>query len=461
MNMLVQPAPLPEEMDRGYLGRIMRINGYRSPKDMVDAMAAHFGEEGRTRREVTTHELLSRMAGMTTEQFAQRHTTLPLRRGITSYLPELVHGCVERRSLLCISGTLRKYPAAFFCEECVKADIHFHGTSYWRRDLQTPGQLWCPKHVKPLSFIAVTDSFVASPSTYMGRSAQIPDEWVTPAVHSAQVERFLDLAAALYDRAAPIDVALVAPLLRDMGSAQGFKSNASSKQGTLISDRVKELFPEQWLSTVFHEVVLKAPGTYLHQVDGVLYLRKSASSVIAYLLVLSVLFDSADQAVYALVSACKGEMPPSWRPRLAKSNVPGVDELLEQYVAAKGGHSAVAQQLELPIHAVRKALCDIGLPSLPEWNAASEVGAVAALKAYYLDKLPYTLCLETSGMTGERFDTLMRQCGPKMAIALELMSAKTRIRPRARQAKGRLPSMHEQAKVAPATNHLRETLLQN
>ena len=57
MNMLVQPAPLPEEMDRGYLGRVMRINGYRSPKDMVDAMAAHFGEEGRSRREVTTQRV--------------------------------------------------------------------------------------------------------------------------------------------------------------------------------------------------------------------------------------------------------------------------------------------------------------------------------------------------------------------------------------------------------------------
>lgn len=127
MDMLVQPAPLPEEMDRGYLGRILRINRYRSPKEMVEAIATHFGEDGRSRRELTTHELLSRMAGMTTEHFAQRHTTLPLRRGITSYFPELVHGSAGRRSLLCISGTLRKYPAAFLCKSASGQTLIFMG----------------------------------------------------------------------------------------------------------------------------------------------------------------------------------------------------------------------------------------------------------------------------------------------------------------------------------------------
>lgn len=460
MNMLVHPAPLPEEMDRGYLGRIVRINGYRTPKDTVDAMAAHFGEEGRSRRDLTTHELLSRMAGMTTEHFAQRHTTLPLRRGITSYLPKLVHGCGERTSLLYVSGTLRKYPAAFFCEECVRADIQFHGTAYWRRDLQTPGQLWCSKHSKPLNFVVGKDPFLASPAVYVGKSEQIPQEWVTPAVNNAHVGRFLDLASALYDRTVPFDVALIAPLLRDTGSAQGFKPNASSKQGTLISDRIKGLFPEHWLSTVFHEVVAKNSGTYLHQVDGALYLRTSASSVIAYLLVLSVLFESADQALHALVDACNGQTAPSWRPRLAKPSVPGVDDLLEQYVAAKGAHSAVAQRLALPLHTIRKALRDLGLPSLPEWDEAVDVGPVAALKAYYLDKLPYTSCLKISGLTEARFDALMRQCGPKMTIVLERMSPKTCIRPRARKTKGRLPSKQEQVAVQ-APPQFREILLQN
>ncbi len=461
MNMLVQPAPLPEEMDRGYLGRIMRINGYRTPKDAVEAMAAHFGEEGRTRREVTTHELLSRMAGMTTEHFAQRHTTLPLRRGITSYFPGLLHGSEERKSLLHNSASLRKGQAAFFCKECVEADVRFHGASYWRRDLQTPGQIWCPKHMKPLHFTTSVDPFIASPAMSMEVADQIPEDWVRPAIGNPHVERFIELAAALFDRAEPLDVALIAPLLRDTGSAQGYKANASSKQGVLISDNIKALFPEQWLSAVFHEVVEKSMGAYLHQVDGALYLRKSASSVVAYLLVLSVLFESADHAINALSGACSGDAMPGLRQRSAKRSIPDMDELLEHYAAARGGHAEVARMLELPVYVVRKTLCNIGLPNLPEWDVTSEIGAVAALRAYYLNKRSYLSSRDISGLTEARFDALMRQCGPKMAIALDRMTPKTRNQTRTRRMKGRLPSRQEEATAAAETYHFRETLFQN
>jgi hypothetical protein len=249
-------------------------------------------------------------------------------------------------------------------------------------------------------------------------------------------------------------------LLRDTGSAQGFKVNASSKQGALISDYIKAVFPPQWLSTVFHEVVEKSQGEYLHQVDGTLYLRKSASSVIAYLLVLSVLFESADTAINALAGVCGGGVVSASHRKPIKRSVPEIDELVEGYAIAKGVHAEVARLLDLPVYVVRKSLLELGLPSLPEWTPTSEVGPVAALRAFYLGRRSYASCLEISGLSPGRFEALIRQCGPALALALDRMSPKTKGRPRARRVKGRLPSNQEQGAVL-ATPQLREMLLQN
>ena len=289
----------------------------------------------------------------------------------------------------------------------------------------------------------------------------MPDGWVKPAIGNAYVQRFLDLAASLYDRISPLSVALIAPLLRDTGRAHGFRANAASKQGTLISDRVREMFPEDWLSAVFHEVIAKSHGVYLHQVDGTLYLRTAASSVIAYLLVLSVLFESADQAVNAIADACDRTVTPSLRLRLTQRQVPDSNDLVDRYVQAKGVHADVARMLDLPLHTVRKALGEMGLPSLPAFDATLQAGAVAALRAYYLEQRPYSTCMKLSGMPENRFDALMRQCGPKLATALDLMNPKSKSRPKARQAKGLLPHQRLAAAAAPSINQLRETLLQN
>ncbi|MDH0775038.1 hypothetical protein N5C96_16680 [Delftia tsuruhatensis] len=313
----------------------------------------------------------------------------------------------------------------------------------------------------PLHFVSSADPFIASPAMLMEDAHQMPEEWVKPAIGNAYVQRFLEMAAALYDRTAPLSVALVAPLLRDMGRAQGFKANAGSKQGALISDRVRELFPEHWLSAVFHEVVAKSHGVYLHQVDGTLYLRTAASSVIAYLLVLSVMFESADQAINTMASACSGAVTPDPRLRSARRQVPDAGELMERYVQAKGVHADVARLLGLATHTVRKALGEMGLPSLPAFDAASQVGVVAALRAYYLDRRPHSTCMKMSGIPENRFDALVRQCGPKLATALDLMSPKTKSRPKARQAKGLLPHQRQATAAAPSKSQLREILLQN
>lgn len=440
MSMLVQPGPLPDEIDRGYLGRIMRLNGYRYAKDVVEAMSVHCGDETKSRRELTTHELLSNMAGLTSEEFAKNHTTIPLRRAITSFFPEIRHGSLERRSLLHNGAMQRKYAAAFLCEECVKADIHFHGVSYWRRDHQTQGQLWCQKHEKPLHFSTSVDPLLNSPAQFVGCSEEVPLEWVQQAQSNAFVQRFLDISAGVFDRAAPFSVSVIAPLLRDAAKAQGFQTYAGTVKAALVSDRIREVFPSLWLGSVFRELVVKQKGSYMPQVDGALYMRKSSSSATAYFLVLAVLFDSADEALNTLRSACDGTYAVKpLRQRTNRYDKPGDESLVQSYVNAKGCHTRVAQSLNLPRYLVTDALDGLGLPNLTFKVLDEHKSAVEGLVSFYIKVRPFSDSVDASGMGLRSFESLLRKCGPRMTKALAKMHPQSAPRARGRRAKSSLP----------------------
>lgn len=440
--MLIQPAPLPEELDLGFLGRIMRINGYRNPTDAKEAMKAHLGG---TEEKPMLHDLLRRMAGLSSEQFSLRHSTLPLRRGITSYFPEIDHGSQARRTLLQIP---RKCDAAFFCEECIEADIKFHGVSYWRRDQQIPGQMWCSRHNLPLSFMRSGDFFVDSPSQFLGKGEKIPLDWVEESQDNEYVLRFLDLSVALYDRVKPLSVALIAPLLSDLSRAKGFKTNPGLTEGDLISDRIREVFPAQWLSSVFHEVLAKKPGIFLHQIDGALYLRTAASNVSAYLLVLAVLFESADDAMNALSDACSEDAAPKVVSQRRRNVMLDSSVLFDLYVDARGSHKAVAESLKLSDFIVGRALCDQGLPHIAVVAQDSDTGAFAGLCAFYLQKQSFEASKQISGLSEPRFEALLRTAGPNLTRALAKMSPQNKQRPRAWRTKGLLPRQSDIASEA-------------
>ena len=440
MSTLVQPSPLPDEIDRGYLGRIMRINGYRNAKDVVEAMSADYGEGTKSRRELTTHEILSNMAGLTSEEFAKNHTTIPLRRAITSFFPEIRHGSLERRSLLHNGAMQRKYAAAFLCEECVKADIHFHGVSYWRRDHQTPGQLWCQKHEKPLHFSISVDPLLSSPAQFVGCSEVVPLAWVTESQKNAFVQRYLDISTGVFDRSTPFGVSAIAPLLRDVGKAQGFQTYAGKVKSALVSDRIQEVFPSLWLGSVFRELVAKQKGSYMPQVDGALYMRKSSSSATAYFLVLAVLFDSTDEALNALRDACDGTYGVKpLRQRSSRHDKPDDETLVQSYVNAKGCHTRVAQSLKLPRYLVTDALDDLGLPNLTFKSVGELTSAAEGLISFYVKARPFMDSLDASGISLHQFESLLRKCGPRMPKALDKMHPQSAPRARGRQAKSALP----------------------
>lgn len=381
-------------------------------------MSAWAGGAEKSRRELSSLELLSLVAGMALPSFVTQHTTLPLRRGVTSYQPDLTHGCKSNRNMLWTSGMRMARTGAYFCAECAQEDLDFHGQSYWRREHQIPGLLWCPKHSTPLRYVDDESAFLSSPAMRLGNCQVVDADWAKEVRGNETIQRYLQICASLMESKSPVDVKSVRCVLQGRASSLGFQTWGGAIKAPLLSDEVINRCGHTWLATVLPALADKPPGMLLNQLDGVLYLSTAASSVNAYALACAVLFDSPDEAINELSNPASDMQPRRRRRKIDISQ----KELINAYVQARGSHAQVASHLELTLPTVATRLKKIGLPNLAK---SSGKNMHRAATAFFLERRSLAESATLSGISMEVMEELVRAAGAVLLAALQEMQRPT------------------------------------
>jgi hypothetical protein len=420
MNEFFRLTVLPDELDRSYLGRIMRINQFQSEKEAVTAMAARFEMAHLSRRELSCLELLGLTADLPLEVFAQQHSTIPLRRAITSSLPHLPHGSATRRSLLYNFGMVAVRTGAYLCAQCAGADLAEYGVGYWHREHQIPGQLWCRQHLTPLIYMRHDVAFLRSTTSCIPDAEAAPNESVESALNNEFVRRYIDVVSGLVKRKAPLNVKYVALALRKQATSLGLNTVAVPvKNRPLLSDRILESFPGSWLANVVPTLVEKPKGQILNRVDGVLYLATSASSVWSYILAAAVLYESSEDALNGLTSA---EADFADIPRRKRTEYGKLDstEIYDAYVECNGIHTLVAARWAVPLHRATLLLRAAGLPNLS--GRHSNIKNVrAAANAFHIQERSFDESARIGGLTATEMSSLVRYAAPHFRSTLIAM----------------------------------------
>lgn len=402
--MLVRPLPFPDELVRGYLGRVMRRNGVGSEKELIGLMQLWAEFSGTPSKDLTCLELLAAVANLDSKSFARKHTTLPLRRGITINQPDLEHGSALCRSILWRSGMRLARPGAYCCEKCIAEDLDFHGESYWRREHQIPGRFWCEKHDTPLHFLVDESAFLRSPSRCLAEAHVVDAPWVREVRQNEAVQRYLAICSGLMDRPAPISTRRAAAVLRDAARGAGYRSHRGCTYGEELRGRVIDVFGRPWLETVLPALAAHVKGERADRLSGLPFANGDCSSVYAFLLILAILFESADEAMNALLQHGRGKDagPREVAPELSW------DTLVSAYVECKGNYSKTVQKVAANRDRVISRLREAGLPNFAD-RKGHNLGRAA--QALFIERRSFEESLAIGGVSENALLRLLLAAG--------------------------------------------------
>lgn len=388
----------------------MRHNGARSESEILALIAAWLLQPEKSRKELSGAELLARAACLDVSTFVRLHSTLPLRRSIATYLPNLIHGCPQNKDMLLRSGMRLARNEAYLCLECIAADHAEHGMCYWHRDHQLPGVIICDRHCVPLRYHRDPSCFRDSPSLRSDEAEEIDLKIVEDAASNSAITQYLAMTRKLASdhRPIPVELAVEAMKQKAIELSLQYRPNLTRDDFSLASDQVLDAYPSNWLESVFPEIGKKVRGTWMHQLDGTLHFKRGASSYVAYILICSLLFASADEAVAEM----KGARRPVARKRIADASDLQM-KLVDAYVEAKGVYKNIRLNQRTANGRARAFLNGVGLIDF------SDVGARAkfvAAKAFLCDKKSLVESAQLGGIRVDVLEAVIRKMGSRVAM---------------------------------------------
>lgn len=300
------PSLLPDELARGYLGRVARMNMLSNLEQTYCLLRAALPNGvGAPQPDRMVH-VLSEIAGVSSDAVVTQHTMGPFImavRGAASCAPHSERDDKNRRNALTFPRTWAK--DFHCCLRCIQEDAGFHGVSYWRRSHQLKGVVFCSKHGCGLHS-AVIRRWSDFPEDLFEVSKAIDQEVVDDALRNPVICRYEEICSMLALRPRPFPMEVVSRLIRD-------RAQIVCPPGPNGSLRLTPLAVEKasgpWLASHFPGLQERRRTGHVDSLDRIVGTPNVPLATQYYALALALLFDSSDEAMYCVTQAERNALP--------------------------------------------------------------------------------------------------------------------------------------------------------
>jgi len=370
---MIIPEIMPDELGAGYLIRISKINCYPNKKITIEKLRKSF-----MRMEddvnISISILLSRALGISTEQFCRFHTILPALRSVTSHLPYVRHGDISQPQLIKTNTNFLFKNEFKVCSKCVREDIDYHGFSYYRREHQLPGFDFCSKHSQKL-IKSKYENYVSPDDVNLIQGDEASEQCIDELGHEA-ILRYRTILDAFANAETPIPQLHILDLLQSRARAHGFFWTQRAKNKNMLSDLVINKFPVGWLEGFNIKVTKKNIRTFFPSIDSLLTTSNKLSCGHLYALVLSVLYDNAEDALNASYDCIKQTPRAVTKINRISDDVWSDKNLRRVYVDNRGNAKAIASKLGIDHKIVTEKLNKKGMMALGKTNIKAQIAFV-------------------------------------------------------------------------------------
>lgn len=401
--MIVVPQPMPDEMARSVLGRIIRLNGLGSRQSIEAVKGLRRVARIDTSEVGSTVGLIAHLLNRDPRDFVAHHTLYPW--WIIVRLRNWVDADGRLRAASLPQTIQPQRPYVSLCPDCVTEDLQFHGFSYWRRGHQVDGAYECLKHGVGLRHYCGVDMVQTFPSEAMAREPLSVSSGLRAGERRFQ-RLFTDLGESQVSLSGPI---AYSRLRRLAGTER--EGSETGKARLKVQEKLEELFSENWMREVVPSFCKTVPETLSPGLEG--FFRHARLIGNGYALALAIALLNRDEDVFELFASCPAdiEIKAGERRRAALTR----QALARSYIRHKGKFAAFLPEMGAQRETCRAQLVAMGLPDL-------DGQMLEAVRLLYTEDLSIAETIQRSGVELWRFEFVLKAAGVNLRQAIEQMS---------------------------------------